>query len=138
MQIINRVISLSNLDKSDLEQICFNCPGALKDDLKVIAKHYGVTVTSLIINSCTALVEDFKGGADSTLNIHQSRACIKIDDLEEQLEPFLANDVHINNPEIAFGHRGYIFDYEKSGGYENKIDNIINRIENLKKLIGEE
>lgn len=129
MQIINRVISLGNIEKAKLEQICFKCPALLKDDLKEIAEHYEMTVTSLIVNSCTALVEDFKGSDVSSLTVHQARACLKIAELEEKLdEYFIEDDLK------GFEYRGYIFDQEKTEGKQHKIDSIINRIDSLKKL----
>ena len=131
MEIVNRVITLGNVGKSDLEQICFKCPGLLKDDLKVIANHYNLTVTSLIINSCAVLVEDFKGTETSTLNIHQSRACLKLDDLEERLEEYLGEENEVG----SFEHRGYLLN-EKALSNKVKVNKMIDRIENLKKLIG--
>lgn len=134
MQIINRVIALGNIEKTKLEQICFKCPGLLKDDLKEIAEHYNMTVTSLIINSCTALVEDFKGSDYSSLTVQQSRACLKLDDLEEELEQYLAVESDADFTVIE----GYPFQCTAIDYYRPKIERILERIKNLKQMIGEE
>jgi len=133
MEIMNQVIQLGNIDKSRLEQICFKCPATLKEDLKEIGDHYNFTVTSLIINACTIMVQDFKGGEVSSLNIQQSRACIKLDDLEEKLEPYMADTV---NDDLVVV-QGYPFDGVALVENQPKIERILNRIKNLKKIIGE-
>ncbi len=130
MEFVDRVIQLGNVERKELEQICFKCPALLRDDLKELAKHYQMTVTSLIINSLTVLVQDFKGGDISSLTIHQSRACLKIEELEEKLEPYLAD-----NETDGFEYRGYLLSLKNAGEHQNKVDNIINRIENLKKVM---
>ncbi len=130
--MLEETLAFAKEKPEEREVINLQIPSSTKSCITELAKEHGVTFTSIVASALKVVCEEWKLGSCEAITKEKADLFKLLHQNEEKLDKYLAESEY----EESFEHRGYLFSKENSEGLQPKIDNLITRIERVKKDLG--